>query len=359
MLWSVPTLVAGADTIRFTDGSALAEVEVLAEQLDGVTYRRKGRSNEERAEAARVLSVERDALPAELERAERAIERGAFVEAIEQLRQFAAGGIESSQRDVPAWAAAHALDRLLRLQAGLGDHDGAIATADLLQARLPHSRHVPSALIEKARAQRSKGDGAAAQATLDALRDLIVARRLSERWTLELELARVEGYADLAAQARRDRLEEISARAGSAWPPVRNRARLLAGESSLADPKPAFEDARERFESILADPIADARTLAGAHAGLGDCLFRAASAKAEAGLDAKADFDAALLSYMRVVVLFGDEASYSARCTLLAARVCDFLSDDVSRANARRLYAAVVQRYPGSPWAAEARNSRK
>jgi hypothetical protein len=357
-LWGLAAL-AGADTIHFVDGSALREVEVLAEQLDGVTYRRKGRSSEERAEAERVLAVERDVLPAALAQAERGIERGAFPAAIEQLRQYAVDALQSPKRDVPAWAAGYALDRALGLQAGLGDHDGAIATADMLQAKLPQSRHVPAALLAKASVQRAKGDAAAAQVTLDALRDLIVSRRLSERWSLELELARIEGYAELADSARRDRLREIAERAGSAWPPVRSRARLLEAESCLAAPEPDAERARGLCAAILADPIADARTLAGVHACLADCSLRSAGGKLEAGLDARAELEAAVLSAMRVVVLYDDQLGYAARCTYLAARASELLGDEVSQANARRLWAALAQRFPGSPWAVEARNSRR
>jgi hypothetical protein len=349
---------ARADTIHLVDGTTLEDVEVLAEALDGVTWRRQGKGGEERLEAERVLAIERVHLPPALEQAERAIQRGSIEQGIELLAQFAASALQGSRRAKQDWAPAHALDRALRLQLAREDFQGAIASADLLWEKLSLSRQVPATLLAKAEAQRALGDAAGAQATQDALRDLIVARRLSERWTLELELARIQGYAELTAQARRDRFGEIADRA-SAWPPVRNRARLLEAASLLDGERPDFSAARALLAEILASPIADDATLAAANAGLGDCLMQAASEKLESGADASADLRAALLAYMRVVVLHADQSAVAAKCTFLAARACDQLGDGVSKANARRLRAALIQRHPNSAWAAEARNLRR
>jgi hypothetical protein len=351
-------LPARADTIHLIDGSSLEDVEVLAEQLDGVSYRRKGRSGEERLDAERVLSIERERLRPSLEQAERLVERGAIGEGIAQLLRFAATAADA-QLAKQDWAVAHALDRALRLQLAQGELGGAIETANLLQAQAPQSRHVPPALLAKAQAQRALGDAPGAQATLDELRDLIVARRLAARWSLELDLARLQGYPELPASARRDRLAEIADQSGSAWPPVRNRARLLAAESYLASPTPDFAKAGELFAEILAEPIAEDETLARAHAGLSDCQLHAARQRLDSGADATADLRAALLSAMRVVVLYPEQAELAAKCMFLAARACELLGDEASKADGRRLLAALLQRHPGSKWAALARESRQ
>jgi hypothetical protein len=351
-------LPAQADTIRLIDGSSLKDVEVLADQLDGVTYRRKGRSSEERLDAERVLSIEREILPSTVEQAERLVERGAIQEGIALLERFAANPAEA-QRARQDWAVAHALERALRLQLAQSELAAAIETANHLQAQAPQSRHVPSALLAKAEAQRALGDTAGAQATLDALRDLIVSRHLAARWSLELDLARLQGYLELPAPARRDRLEEIADQAGSSWPPVRNRARLLEAESFLEGSAPDCSKASELFERILAEPIADGDTLARAHAGLGDCQLHAAEQRLASGADATLDLRAALLSFMRVVVLYPEQRELAAKCMFLAAHACELLGDEASKADARRLIAALLQRHPGSKWAALAQESRK
>ena len=350
---------ARADTIHLVDGSSLQDVELVAERLDGVLYRRKGRSIEERVEAERVLSVERERLPAPIEEGERLVERGAIQEGIAQLERVAASPAGAGSRDGQDWAVAHALERALRLQIAQGEYASAIETADLLLAKAPQSRHVPAALLGKAGAQRALGDAVGAQATLDALRDLIAARHLAARWSLELDLARLQGYAELTAAARRERLAEIAVQAGAEWPPVRNRALLLEAESWLEGQAPDFAKSSELFARILAEPIADGEVLARAHAGLGDCQLHAAEQRMASGSDAGADLRKALLSYMRVVVLHPEQAELAAKCMFLAARSCDLLGDDASQADGRRLIAALIQRHPTSKWAARAQESRK
>ena len=351
-------LPARADTIRLIDGTSLQDVEVLAEQLDGVTYRRKGRSSEERLDAERVLEIERERLPAALEQAERLVERDAIHEGIALLERFAANPAEA-QRAKQDWAVGHALARALHLQVAQGELAAAIETANLLLAQAPPSRHVPSALLAKAGAQRALGDAPGAQATLDALRDLIVSRHLAARWSLELDLARLLGYAELSAPARRNRLAEIAEQAGSAWPPVRNRALLLEAESYLEGSAPDLAKASAHFEQILAEPIADDDLLARAHAGLGECQLQAAEQRLAAGDDAAQALRAATLSCMRVVVLYPEQAELAAKCMFLAARACELLGDEVSTADARRLIAALLKRHPTSKWAALAQESRK
>ena len=354
----LPCLPARADTIRLVDGTSLQDVEVLAEQLDGVTYRRKGRGSEERLDAERVLEIERERLPAPLEQAERLVERDAIQKGIALLQRFAANPTEA-QRAKQDWAVAHALARAMHLQLAQGELASAIESANLLQAQAPQSRHVPSALLAKAGAQRALGEASGAQATLDALRDLIAARHLGARWSLELDIARLQGYAELSASARRDRLGEIAEQAGSAWPPVRNRALLLEAESFLEGSAPDFANARALFERTLAEPIAEDDTLARAHAGLGECQLQAAEQRLAAGADATAELRAALLSSMRVVVLYREQAELAAKCMFLAARACELLGDEVSKADARRLIAALLQRHPTSKWAALAQESRR
>jgi hypothetical protein len=197
-----------------------------------------------------VLTIERADLPPPIQQAERLVERGAIQEGIALLEHFATNPAET-QRARQDWALAHALERALRLQLAQGELADAIETADRLQAQPPSPRHVPSALLAKASAQRALGNALGAQTTLDALRDLIVSRQLAARWSLELDLARLQGYAELTLPARGERLEEIADQAGTAWPPVRNRARLHEAESFLEGSAP---DLRQGERALRADP---------------------------------------------------------------------------------------------------------
>jgi len=349
-----------ADTIYMVDGSTLDEVDVIAERLDGITYRQKGKSGEDQIDPDKVLLIEYKRLPRLIDEAETLIADGAVLDGIERLDQFAESVFSGeNKRDKQTWAPAHALDRILHLRMGLGELDGVIKAADRLLEKAPDSRHAPTALLEKAFAQRMQGKGPAAQATLDVLRETIASKGLSKRWSLELELAEIAGNADLKGQAKRDRLIEVAGQAGNAYPTVRSRARVAEGETHLEGSSPDYASAQKIFESIVADPKADEATLAGAYTGLGDCLFHSAAEKIKAGADAGNELLEALLAYMRVVVNYPDQPNYVPKAMFFAGRVFDYIGDDVSKGNARRLYTAVIQNYKDSTWAAEARNFRK
>jgi len=258
-----------------------------------------------------------------------------------------------------AWAPGYALDRVIHLRMSVGDFAGVIKAADQLVEKVPDSRHVPSALLDKAQAQVRQDKAPAAKTTLDALRDMISTKGLSKRWSLELELAEIQIDPALKGQAKRDRLIEVGGQAGNAYPTVRNRARVVEGETYLEGSKPDFASAKGIFEKIVADPKADNATLAAAYTGLGDCLFNTAAEKLKAGQDANDDLLEALLSYMRVVVNYEDQPAYASKSMFFAGRVFDYLGDDISKSNARRLYTTVIQNYPQTNWAAEARSFRK
>jgi len=348
-----------ADTIFLVDGSTLEDVDVVEERLDGVTYKAKGKSGTDSVDPDKVLMIEYRRLPKLLDEAETLIADGAILDGIDRLDLFVEGVLSGeNRRDRQAWAPAHAMDRILHLRMSVGDLDGVIKAADRLVDKAPGSRHVPSAMLDKAFAQRMQGKGAASQATLDDLRSMITEKGLSKRWSLELELAEVLGNEGLKGQAKRDRLIEVAGQASTTYPTVRNRARVAEGETYLEGSKPDYAAAQKIFQAIVADPKADHATLAGAYTGLGDCLFNTAAEKVKAGETANDELLEALLAYMRVVVNYEDQPSYVPKAMFYAGRVFDYLGDDISKDNARRLYTAVIQNYPGSTWAAEARNFR-
>jgi len=327
--------------------------------LNLLTYRKQGKSGEESLDPDQVLAIEYRRLPRLIDEAETLVADGAILDAIDRLDEFAESVFsKQNRRDRQPWAPAHALNRILHLRMGIGDLDGVITGADRLLEKTPDSRHAPGALLDKALCQRILGKGPAAQATLDSLRGMIDSKNLSLRWSLELELAEIQGDASLRGQAKRDRLIEVAGQAGKAFPMVRSRARVAEGETYLAGSKPDYANAQSIFEDIVADPRADHATLAGAYTGLGDCLFNTAAGKVKAGESADDELLEALLAYMRVVVNYDDQPTYVPKAMFFAGRVFDYIGDDVSKSNARRLYAVVIQNYPRSDWAAEARNYR-
>lgn len=361
----LPALLAGAaraDVVYLVDGSTLVDVDVQAETLTGVTYRQKGKNDLQTVAPDQVLSIEYKRVPSTIDEADGLARDGALEDAIDRYEEFVAG-IESGEnkRDRQAWAPAYALQRAIELRTSLGDAEGVIKAVDALLAKAPDSRHVPAALLAKAEAHKALGRDAQATQALDDLRAMIEAKGLSKRWTLELQLAEVLLNPDSRGQAKRDRLVEIAGQAEKAYPGVANRARVSEGQTYLEGTKQDFAAARKVFEKILADPKADDDTLAGAYTGMGDCLFHEAASKPGAdGAPAPKELEDALMAYMRVAVNYRDQTRYAAKAMFFAGRIFDLLGEsDVNKANARRLYGAVMQNYPGSEWAREAGNFRR
>lgn len=356
-----PALLAGAaraDVLYLVDGTTLTDVEIESETLAGVIYKEKGKSSVQTVEPDKVLSIEYKRLPSLLDEAEGLAREGALNDAIERFSAF----LESiasgeNKKDRQAWAPAYALQRVLELRMSLGDAEGVIKAADALLAKAPDSRHAPGAQLAKAEALEAQGKDAQASQALDDLRKMIDAKALSKRWALEVELAQVLFNAELKGQAKRDRLIEIAGQAGKAFPGVANRARVSEGQTYLEGGKQDFAAAKKVFEKILADPKADDETLAGAYTGMGDCLFHEAAAS---NPPSATQLEAALMAYMRVAVNYRDQTRYAPKAMFYAGRSFDLMGDaESSKANARRLYAAVMQNYPGSEWAREASNFRR
>ncbi len=348
-------LSPATDTIHLESGAALEDVVVLDELLAAISYTRRGESEPRSLDPDQVLFIDYERLPPELEQAEALLSAGDPSAALEVLSTFADSVLHGpTRKDRPPWAAALALERSSRLRLGMGDLEGAIRGADLVMHELAGSRHLPSALLLKAEAQRRQGASAAMESTLSSLRTWVEAESRSERWNLEADLLEIRSERELSAPEQRERIAAVAARAGAAHPSVQNRARVAEAETYLEGEEPDLERARELLELVVADRRAEADTLAAAYTGLGDCWLRAPG-----GADLSAALEQALLAYMRVVIGYADQVGHVQKALFFAGRACDLLGDPARRRNARRLYGALIDGYPSSPWADEARKLRQ
>lgn len=351
---------ASADTIHLVDGKTIDKVEIVSELVGGVSYKVDGKGSEKLVDADEVLMIEYSRLPQQVDAAETLVTDGALAEAADELMAFARGVIDGTNRKVrQKWAPAYAIHRALELRMSMGDLEGLQEAVGLLVSSQPDSRHVPAALVTEASALRMSDKASEARKTLEKLRAMIGEKGLSQRWTLELELAEILADGDLSGQAKRDRLIEVAGQAGRKYPTVRSRANLAEGQTFLEGNTQDYASARGIFEKIVADPKADAETLAGAFTGLGDCIYFPAAKKKESGADVQEEMVQALMAYMRVVVNYKEQSGYVPKAMFLAGRVFDFLETDEGKSNARRLYAGVINTYPDTSWADEARKVRR
>ena len=80
---------------------------------------------------------------------------------------------------------------------------------------------------------------------------------------------------------------------------------------------------------------------------------------ASAGEDPKVIFHEALISYMRVVVVYKQELRYVPKAMFYAGRVFQQFEDEESQDRAQKLYVGVLRDFRDTKWANEARGFRR
>lgn len=345
---------ASADTIYLLDGKSLENVTVKEETFKEIEY--KDGSKTARVRTDEILRIEFSGKTPVVDRADTAAADGQVFDAIADFETYVEGWISSGKTPRYKWEPAYAMYRLVELNGVVGEAAALVAAADKLIEKRPDSRYVPMAFLAKAEAQHASGNSAAAQKTLKAFLDMIQGQSLSPRWQIEQKLAAALFDSTLTGTKLRDALDKISTQAGSQYPRVRNRAEVAIAESLLASKK--FSEAEPIFTDITENSKAEPRTLAAAYTGLGDCLFkRGADNKDEA--ERTKLLKSALLAYMRVVVVYKDQAQYVPKAMFWAGRVFDEMGGEEEKESAQKLYRRVMVEYRGTSWADEANAFRK
>lgn len=346
--------LATADTIFLVDGQSIDGVNVKEETLTQVRY------DSSEVDSDRVLRVAFDSYPDAVAEAELLASDGDIASAVLQLYYYVDASTTSNPERREPWAPAYAAQRRIELLGSANDLAGMIDAADLLLAKFPESRYVPTAHLAKAQAQVLQGEPAAAARTLAQLAKLAEDSALSPRWRLTAEVEQAAIDPSTGIEPRIEQLERLAGAAGSEYPTVRDRAYVAQGELyvQLADRgdelEANLESARGMFELALESEVSEGATRAGALVGLADCDFAEASRSGSTdGLTKARD------NYLRVIVLHADESRYVAKALYLAGlcfrQLGDLQEDEQSKARARSLLRRVIRDYDGTVWATEAR----
>lgn len=354
----VPT--AWADKIYTSDGKVIEDIDVIDEGLTDVSY--KSGRNERTVPSQDVLRVVFEDEPRNFSEADAYLEDGEIYSAATVYSDYVDAVLAGTLKERRfKWAPASAAWRVVGLQESLGDLTAAAQAAGKVITGFPDSRYLPSAYMAKANAEYWSGNAPAAQKTLGDFRSVINNRGLSARWAIECDLALILTNDELVGAKRRTALEDIADRAGSKFKTVKNHALVAIGESNLADvvakrgtAKTLVAEALQTFEAVIADPLADESTLAGAYAGRGDCIFQTAAKSKD-----KAQLKEALLSFLRVAAVYSEQVRYVPKCLFYAGRCFDLLEEGDSADRAQQLYAQVWFFHQDSPWAKEAKNFRR
>lgn len=341
---------AQADTIYLTSGDTVEDVKVKTEGLEMVAYSEGGKTKEIKSDE--VLRVKFSLKPTKVDQADSAVDSGAYFPAINDLQEFLTEN-SKSPRKFP-WANPYALYRVMEINLLIGEYDEAIKAADRLISEAGDSRYAPLAHLGKARALFDSGKASDAADPIGALKAMASSGAVGNRWSLEAAVHSALFDTKSKGEARAKVFKGLVIESGSDFPIAANRARVAAGEAYLSAKK--VEDGEKFFQDVIEDGQADARTLAGAYNGLGDCLY--ARAEGASG-DAQAEFyNQAVEAYMRVVVVYDQQFAYVPHSMLYAALCFRGLGDEVSAERASKMLLSVRRNFAGSKEAEEAKSLR-
>ena len=348
---SVLLAPAAADDVHLSDGTVLEGVSVSTEGLTNVSYEEDG--DKKTVASEKVLRVEFTSAPELVGEAQGRLLELDLATALDVLDEYVDGQIERSTERRHRWAPAHAAWKTVQLRGALGDYAGVLDAADRLIANYADTRYVPAAYLAKADAQLLLGNAADAQQTLGKLGALVTSENLGQRWALSVKVAQVRCDESKSGGDKRAELQAIASQAGSGQPVAAAFAKLVEGETYLADAEQASgasanqmrESARGIFQGLVDSFVGDDTTLAGAFSGLGDVFFYLG-----ADNDDAATLQKAAVSYLRVATQFAQEGRYAPRSLFFAMRCFDLMQDSRRKGHMQRELASL---YPNSYWAAE------
>lgn len=342
---------AQADTIYKTDGDAIEDVRVIREALDVVTYRAAGSRKDVSISSDEVLRVDFSRKPELVDSADGATKSDAYFPAINDFESFLADAGGKAPTGF-AWSVNYSLYRLVQINMIVGELDKAVVAADRFLTEAPESRYVPLVHLAKARALFDQGKTKEAAAAVAQLKGIANSGKVGARWGFEAEVHAVMFKGDSKPAADVAKYKSLATKAAKDFPIVASRARIAAAEALMKEKQ--LDDAEKLCRAVIKSAQGDARTLAGAYKTLGDCLYQRAGAANDPKL-----LNEAVLSYMRVVVVYEKEFAYSPHCMLYAGLSFRALGGAGNEERAQRMFTTVRRRFPGTRYADEAKSLRK
>lgn len=341
---------AHADTIVKTDGKSLEGVKVSSDGVVEVAYESGGKAA--KIPSGEVRSVRYDDRPSAIDEIDALLLVEDLDGALGLADALAGQLIEKPDRKFK-WAGAYAAWLAVEINVRMGDANGTRQAATRVIDHYADTRYAPLAYLAKARAELRGGNASGAAKTAAALKDRVANESLGKRWELEARLVAAQADDSLPPSSKRNEFERIASEA-SGMAVVRGRAQAAIGDSFLAEaagsPSKASGlrgEAKGAFEKVVSEDVGDPVALAQAYAGLGETLFLL-GADAD---DAEVLREAAL-NLLRVPTLYRFDGELVARSLFYAMRSFDLMRSPERKVDMGR---ELVQRYPGSSWAAEAK----
>jgi tetratricopeptide (TPR) repeat protein len=337
-----PTPPASGDAEPSVEDLANSQITVKEENYDQTYYVYEGVATRQKYDTAKIKRVVYGEKPARFIEASDAMGSGDFGTAVAGFDELA-----KNKRN-PHWVRQYSLYNIGRIyQEGVGDLKNAIAAWDRYEKEFPRGKFLPKALVASGLAYLTIGDEAKARSSFSKLERLKGlpegAKKQAKYWTIKITQLKGEkaGNAGLINQALtqyRSLLDEVEA--DSELQEVAILARLGIGDCLLALEK--FGEALDFFKKIAASSD-DPDVLAGAFNGLGRCHF------------SKEEWDEALISFLRTVILYDTNPEQTAMALFWGAKSYMMRQGEDWKNRARSLFRECMNKYPSTQWARQAK----
>lgn len=330
-------------------------LEIVDETLEAVTYRLEGVPQIQSQQMSGIRAIHHDpsATPADLARGRDLLERGDAAAARDALARVAKDG------SAPQWAKSEGAYRLAVTFLAEGNAAEAEKQLGAFKTQNPKSRWVKEATNDRARALMSLDKVDDAKKEFLSLKSLPGVSEADGAfadfwvaWIDEQVATKRDDQAGLAAALKAYKALTAKLQGKAAFEVVYRRCQ--AGEASclIALGKPAeAKEILERLVPDLKDPVAKAVV----YNKLGVATWRVAPAD-------KTQLKAALLCFLRVVSLYGDEPGAEEDCAESMFRAGELFRELKAEgpdyaARARREWNEVIAQFPGSVWAQKAKQA--
>jgi tetratricopeptide (TPR) repeat protein len=318
-----------------------SNITIIDEDYDFIWYKFDNVATRQKLETAKVRRILHGSVPDKFTDGVNAMQSNDFETALGLFDDVAKG-----KRTYPSWARMYSLFNMGRIyQEGLQDWARAVEAWDRLAREFKKSKFLPKALVSQGLAYLNMGKEAEARRSFGQLQRLPGLaegeKKTADYWLIKInqlkgEQSRNTALINQALTEYRRLLSEVEG--NSDLTEVAILARLGIGDCLLLLEK--HDDALAFFKKIAASSD-DPDVLAGAFNGLGRCHF------------AREEWNDALFSFLRTVVLYNTNPEQTAMATYWAARSYVMRQGDEFRQRARELYRECMARYPGTRWARE------
>jgi tetratricopeptide (TPR) repeat protein len=342
--WFPAPPAAGENEEPSIEDLGRSNITVLDENYDETTYKYADVPNKQKVDTQKVRRVIYGEKPSRFIEASEAMGNADYATAVALFDELA-----KNKRNKD-WVRMYSLYNIGRIhQEGRGDWQNAVAAWDRLQKAFPKSKFLPKALVQKGLAWLNLGNEAKARQAfgqLERLKGLPDSEKMAAKYWL-IKITQLKGEKTRNATLLNQALEAYKRLLADVendtdLTNVAILARLGIGDCLLGLEK--FADALAFFQKIAASSD-DPSVLAGAYNGLGRCHF------------AKEEWNDALMSFLRTVVLYNENPELTAMALYWAAKSYTMRQGDDWKNRARTLFRECMGRFPTSSWARESQKA--